>query len=144
MSDTVIAPAVPFFGASGKREVAINVRNSRHTVCTVAANTGIDFDNDGVLDGASAPFLGDVAPVAVALPGITLANIVVTNGGGYASTIDTDPTFSDVRIFLGDGTATGLTTSTTTGSTLAGATCISWVSLDAGDQSISLRSCRRR
>ncbi|MCZ7578173.1 MAG: hypothetical protein M5U18_14380 [Dehalococcoidia bacterium] len=61
----------------------------------------------------------------------------MTNGGGYASTIDTDPTFSDVRIFLGDGTATGQTNSTTTAG-LSGATCVSWVSLDAGDQSISI------
>jgi hypothetical protein len=134
MSDTT---GGAFSGVITRRDIETNVRNSRHTVCTVAQNTGIDFDNDGVLDGASAPFQGDVAPVAVALPGITLANIQVTNGGGYDSTADTDPTFSDVRIFLGDGTATGQTNSTTTAG-LLNATCVSWVSLDAGDQSINI------
>lgn len=120
------------------REININVRNSRHTICAVQQNTAIDIggDND-YADGPSGTYGGDIAPVAAQLPGLTLANIVVTNGGGYASTIDTDPTFSDVRIFLGDGTATGLPASTTTAG-LLGATCISWVSLDAGDQSISI------
>lgn len=112
----------------GRRDIETNVRNSRHTICTVAQNTGIDTNNDGVLEVAATP---------VQLPGITLANIQVTNGGGYASTIDTDPTFSDVRIFVGDGTATGQATSTTTAG-LSGATCVSWVSLDAGDQSINI------
>ncbi len=116
----------------GRRDIESNVRNSRHTVCAVQGNTGIDLNGDGDFGD-----VGDVAPVAVALPGLTLANIVVTNGGGYASTIDTDPTFSDVRIFIGDGSATGQPASTTTAG-LAGATCVSWVSLDAGDQSLSI------
>lgn len=116
----------------GRRDIETNVRNSRHTICAVQVNTGIDLNNDGDFVDAN-----EVAPVAATLPGLTLANIQVTNTGGYATTIDTDPTFSDVRIFIGDGTATGQTNSTTTAG-LAGATCISWVSLDAGDQSISI------
>ncbi len=116
-----------------RRDIETNVRNSRHTICTVQQDTGLDLNADG-----DAVDVGvDVLAVPVQLPGITLANIVVTNGGGYASTIDTDPTFSDVRVFVGDGTATGLPTSTTTAG-LFGATCVSWVSLDAGDQSISI------
>lgn len=116
-----------------RRDIETNVRNSRHTICTVQQDTGIDLNADGdAIDSGT-----DILAVPVQLPGITLANIVVTNGGGYASTIDTDPTFSDVRVFVGDGTATGLPTSTTTAG-LFGATCVSWVSLDAGDQSISI------
>ncbi|HQZ86982.1 MAG TPA: hypothetical protein PLB21_15320, partial [Actinomycetota bacterium] len=105
-----------------RRDVESNVRNSRHTICTFQQDTAIDLNNNGLYTDS-----GDVAPVAVQLPGLTLANLVVTNGGGYASTIDTDPTFSDVRIFVGDGTDTGLLTSTTTAGFL-GATCVSWVS----------------
>ncbi|MBK8560774.1 hypothetical protein [Candidatus Amarobacter glycogenicus] len=121
-----------------KQEVNNNVRGSRHTVCMVAQNTGLDFNGDGDYTDAL-----EVAPVAVLLPGITLANIVVTNGGGYASTIDTDPDFTDVRIFTGDGTATssggyGLTTYPTATAGLLNATCISWVSTDAGDQQINV------
>ncbi|MBK6318630.1 MAG: hypothetical protein IPF51_07615 [Dehalococcoidia bacterium] len=80
------------------------------------------------------------APVAVLIPGLTLANIVITNGGGYATTIDTDPDFTDVRIFTGDGTRTsGLRPPHLTGPAgLLNATCISWVSTDAGDQQINV------
>ncbi|QFG03093.1 hypothetical protein [Tepidiforma bonchosmolovskayae] len=86
------------------QEVSNNVRGSQHTICTVnpANNQGIQL------------------PV-----GITLSNIVVTNGGGYASTADTDPTFSDVII----------NTQTIGGQP---ATCVTWRSLDAGDQTISV------
>jgi hypothetical protein len=86
-------------------EVNNNVRGSQHTICVVT----------GALNN----------PTGVTVPGLTLANIVVTNGGGYASTADTDPTFTDVQI----GTQT-----------IGGqpATCITWRSLDAGDQTISL------
>ncbi len=67
--------------------------------------------------------------------GLTLSNIVITNGGGYAPPgSDTDPTITDLRIFVGDGTQLG--TNTTSG--LLGATCFSWVSTDAGDQQINL------
>lgn len=86
-------------------EVNNNVRGSRHEVCVVA---------------------GDPAnPVGVTLTAFNLSNLVITNGGGYASTTDTDPTVTD------------LVTSTRTigGQT---ATCFSWRSLDAGDQTISL------
>ncbi|WBL34758.1 hypothetical protein O0235_08110 [Tepidiforma flava] len=89
-----------------QQEVNNNVRGSQHTVCTVDPNTN----------------------AGLALPvGITLSNIVVTNGGGYASTADTDPTFTDVQIFVGNGT-----------NGPNGATCIIWRSLDAGDQTISI------
>lgn len=86
-----------------QQEINSNVRGSTHTICAT--------------DGAGN---GLVLPV-----GITLSNIVVTNGGGYASTADTDPTFSDVIIDTRTvGTSTG--------------TCITWRSLDAGDQTINI------
>jgi len=114
--------------AIGQQEVNNNVRGSRHTICTVAQNTAIDSDDDGLFnDGGS-----NVAPQAVQIPGITLANIVITNGGGYQSTADTDPTFTDVRIFTGTGDSNDVTEG------LSGATCISWVSTDAGDQQINI------
>lgn len=100
------------------QEIPNNVRGSTHTVCVATA--GFDANNDG--DYADT---GDIAPQGLLLPGLTLSNIVVTNGGGYASTADTDPTFSDVAI----------TTGTVGGQP---ATCITWRSLDAGDQTISL------
>ncbi|MBE0609785.1 MAG: hypothetical protein IH609_10420, partial [Dehalococcoidia bacterium] len=103
-----------------------NVRGSRHTVCAVQENTGIDDSDADTLQEAPA--------VPMLLPGLTLANIVITNGGGYTSTADTDPTITDLRIFVGDGTQLG--TNTTSG--LLGATCFSWVSTDAGDQQINL------
>ncbi|MCC6959463.1 MAG: hypothetical protein IT301_06415, partial [Dehalococcoidia bacterium] len=109
-----------------QQEIGTNVRGSRHTICTVAQNTGIDGIDTGTAQ--------DAAAVPVLIPGITLANIAITNGGGYASTADTDPDFTDVRIFTGDGTALG--TNATSG--LQGATCISWVSTDAGDQQINI------
>ena len=31
-----------------------------------------------------------------AIPGLTLSNVVITNGGGYKSTSDTEPDFTDV------------------------------------------------
>lgn len=96
------------------QEIANNVRGSQHTVCTFTRGT--DANNDGDFVDS-----GDIAPLGLVIPGITLSNIVVTNGGGYTSTTDTDPTFSDVVI-------------TTTG----GRTCITWRSLDAGDQTISI------
>jgi hypothetical protein len=84
------------------QELNNNVRGSTHTICTTDGTAGV------------------VLPV-----GITLSNIVVTNGGGYASTIDTDPTFSDVVInTMSIGGATG--------------TCVTWRSLDAGDQTINI------
>ncbi len=92
------------------QEINSNVRGSRHTICTVDP-----VDNTGVI-----------------IPGITLSNIVVTNGGGYKSTIDTDPDFTDVRVFVGDGNWSGATAG------VLNATCISWVSTDAGDQQINL------
>ncbi len=94
------------------QDVNVNVRGSRHTICTVDPTTH----------------------TGIAIPGITLSNIVITNGGGYASTADTDPDFTDARIFTGDGYALGETA--TAG--VYGATCISWVSTDAGDQQINL------
>jgi len=109
-----------------QQEINSNVRGSRHTVCLVAQNTGID--------GSDAGTAQDAAATPVQIPGITLANINITNGGGYASTADTDPDFTDVRIFTGDGTALG----TTATSGLQNATCISWVSTDAGDQQINI------
>lgn len=111
----------------GRQEIATNVRGSRHTVCLVAQNTGIDSNDDGDFTDP-----GEVPPTAVQIPGITLANIAITNGGGYASTADTDPDFTDVRIFTG----TGNDGSATEG--LLNATCISWVSTDAGDQQINI------
>ncbi|MFN8616983.1 MAG: hypothetical protein U0837_07775 [Dehalococcoidia bacterium] len=111
----------------GRQEIGYNVRGSRHTICTVAQNTGIDINDDGDYTDAN-----EVAPTAVLIPGITLANIAITNGGGYLSTADTDPDFTDVRIFTG----TGNTDNATEG--LSGATCISWVSTDAGDQQINI------
>ncbi len=112
----------------GAQEVNSNVRGSRHTVCVFQQNTAIDADSNGVWE---------VAPVGAAIPGITLSNVVITNGGGYKSTSDTEPDFTDVRIFTGDGTATGQPESTATAG-FGNATCISWVSTDAGDQQISL------
>ncbi|GMV85728.1 MAG: hypothetical protein AMXMBFR80_15830 [Dehalococcoidia bacterium] len=85
------------------QEINSNVRGSTHTICAT--------------DGAGN---GVILPV-----GITLSNIVVTNGGGYASTADTDPTFSDVII----------DTRTVGG---ASGTCVTWRSLDAGDQTINI------
>ena len=110
-----------------RQEINSNVRGSRHTVCLVAQNTGIDNNDADVLANN---------PVAtpVLIPGITLANIAITNGGGYLTTPDTEPDFTDVRIFEGDGTALG----TNANSGLDGATCISWVSTDAGDQQINI------
>ncbi|PFG73493.1 hypothetical protein [Tepidiforma thermophila] len=102
------------------QEVNNNVRGSQHTICVATA--GYDANNDGdYLDSGD----GDIAPVGLVLPGLTLSNIVVTNGGGYASTADTDPTFSDVQIYVGSVGGQD-------------ATCITWRSLDAGDQTISL------
>ncbi|MBE0608611.1 MAG: IPT/TIG domain-containing protein [Dehalococcoidia bacterium] len=62
----------------------------------------------------------------LALPGITLADMVFIGGGGHLSIDDPDPTSSDIGVEVG---ATGAST---------GATCISWVSLNAGSQSFSL------
>jgi hypothetical protein len=98
----------------------------------VAQNTGLDLNNDGDYTDT-----GDVAPVAVQIPGITLSNINIQNGGGYLSTADTDPDVVDLRVFVGDGTATGLPTSSVNAG-LLGATCFSWVSTDAGDQQINV------
>ena len=100
------------------QEISNNVRGSRHTVCVATA--GFDANNDG--DYADN---GDNPPQGLLLPGLTLSNIVVTNGGGYQSTTDTDPTFTDVVI--GTQTVGG-----------SPATCVTWRSLDAGDQTISL------
>ncbi len=102
-----------------QQEVNNNVRGSTHTVCTFADNTGT------IVGGV---FTSNPTPLAVPV-GLTLSNILVTNGGGYTSTADTDPTFSDVNIFVSPGG---------TGNPPAGATCISWRSLDAGDQTVSL------
>ncbi|WP_322797235.1 hypothetical protein, partial [Tepidiforma sp.] len=116
----VAQPAILHIADDGNpivgQEVSNNVRGSTHTICVVADDTGTI--SNGVFTANPTPLV---------LPGLTLANIVVTNGGGYTSTADTDPTFSDVQIFVGDGN-----------NGLDGATCISWRSLDAGDQTISL------
>jgi hypothetical protein len=104
----VVVPQLRHIADNGavitQQEVNNNVRGSQHTVCTVDPNTNA----------------GLVLPV-----GITLSNIVVTNGGGYQSTTDTDPTFTDVVI--GTQTVGG-----------SPATCVTWRSLDAGDQTISI------
>lgn len=95
-----------------QQEVNNNVRGSRHVVCTFA-------DNTGTISGG----IFTVQPTPVAIPGITLSNIVITPGGGPGG-----PTFSDVQIYTGTGGNDGP----------SGATCISWRSLDAGDQTINL------
>jgi hypothetical protein len=79
------------------QEINSNVRGSTHTICTTDGTAGV------------------VLPV-----GITLSNIVVTNGGGPGG-----PTFSDVVIStMSIGGANG--------------TCVTWRSLDAGDQTINI------
>ncbi|PWB76866.1 MAG: hypothetical protein C3F15_04415 [Holophagae bacterium] len=85
-----------------QQEINSNVRGSTHTICATDGTNGV------------------ILPV-----GITLSNIVVTNGGGYASTADTDPTFSDVVI---DTRTVGASSGT----------CVTWRSLDAGDQTINI------
>jgi hypothetical protein len=112
LSTRVVVPVLrhiadsPAGAVIAEQEVNNNVRGSTHTICTV----------------------DPVGNAGLAIPGgITLTNIVVTPGGGYLSTIDTDPTFTDVSIFTGNGTNGPL-----------GATCISWRSLDAGDQTINI------
>ncbi|MEO8541305.1 MAG: hypothetical protein ABI577_16305, partial [bacterium] len=117
-----------------QQELNNNVRGSRHTICLVAQNTGID--------GADAGTLQDAPAVPVMIPGITLANIAITNGGSPSDPstglpLAGTPTFTDVRIFTGDGTATGYGDSTATAG-LLGATCVSWVSTEAGDQQINI------
>ncbi|MBA4181586.1 MAG: hypothetical protein C0506_13430 [Anaerolinea sp.] len=90
------------------QEITSNVRGSAHTVCTV--------DNNETTD------------LAVLVPELTVNSFVVTNGGGYQSLLDDDPTFTDPQLFTGNGAGNG---------GLNGATCLSWISLGAGDQSIS-------
>lgn len=120
----VVVPVLYHMSDAGtpivQQEVNNNVRGSRHTICTFA-------DDSGTVSGGV--FTTQPTPLGIPV-GITLSNIVVTNGGGYQSTADTDPTFSDVQIFTGTGSSGNGYPN--------GATCISWRSLDAGDQTISL------
>lgn len=111
------------------RDISSNVRGSRHTVCVHPANNFIDTNGDHVVD---------VFGTGLQIPGLTLSNLVFTNGGGYASTADTDPTVTDVRIFIGDGSSSLGNPNPSTTMGYINATCISWVSLDAGDQTLSI------
>ena len=89
------------------QDVINNVRGTRHVVCAIN-----ETDGAGVL-----------------LPpgSIDIDDVVVQSGGGATSVNDPDPTFTDPVFFTGNGQNGGV----------SGATCLSWVSTEAGDQEIS-------
>jgi len=109
-------------GAAGQAGIANNgsavvtrARRSRHTACTVAPGTGIQ---------------GNAGFVPALIPLTNVGQVVLTTGGGYDGPQPVGPqapTFSDAQIFIGDGS-----------NGLLGATCISWVSMGAGQQSMSV------
>jgi hypothetical protein len=88
------------------QEVNNNVRGRRHTICV---------------------FTDDEIPAPVLLPGLSVGDINVEEGGsGPVGSGDFGPTFTDPLVFTGtEGDSTG-------------ATCFSWVSTGAGDQEISI------
>ncbi|MFN8508735.1 MAG: IPT/TIG domain-containing protein, partial [Dehalococcoidia bacterium] len=110
-------------GAAGQAGIADNgsavvtrVRSSRNIACTVAPGTG------------TPDVLGFVPAV---IPLTNVGQVVLTTGGGYDGPQPVGPqtpTFTDVSIFTGDFSNGGL----------PGATCISWVSTGAGQQSMSI------
>ncbi len=84
-------------------------------------------------DGVADPGDPDEAPVPLQIP-VELDDINVVAGGGYSSPADADPTITDLRLFVGDGVA--LHDGGNGG--LLDATCFSWISVNAGDQEISV------
>ncbi len=109
LSTSVIAPELRHIADDGSVITQRDVENNvRGSRHTVCA---VDPASDS----------GVVLPGPIAYPGA----ITVVNTGGYQSTLDTDPTVNDVSY---------------PALTIGGpaATCFSWRSLDAGDQSISM------
>ncbi|GAB4331774.1 MAG: hypothetical protein Kow0010_17310 [Dehalococcoidia bacterium] len=105
------------------QDIPNDVRGHRHTVCVVAADTGIDLNGDGDFTDAN-----EVAPVALQIPLSSFNQVNVTAGGGHTSINDPDPTFTDPVFFTGDGT-----------NGLQGASCFSWISTEAGDQELTVQ-----
>ncbi len=92
------------------QDIFNNARGARHNVCL--------FTDTGV-DAAQTPF-------NLGVP-LNLSNIQITNGGGYKTTLDDEPNFTNPVFF------TGLA-----GSDSEGANCFSYTSTGAGDQLITV------